>query len=221
MGQTRKKKPFTEQFLRSKLTVKHYDTYLDTHFYFGEDPFKLPADDEWDPRTGNCGWHARFTIETLIGALPKSVEQYKGFKEIQESTIEALLQKLDSGSLIEILHQYRHKSLAETLPRNNVYDSHDFVLVKGGTKYFLSQGFQYAYKHSLTSYTREQIRNMLQELLTHTCDPQNTKRWSELDLSYYKKYFKADLLVGKLDQTPVVPSKKVNGIILEYLEIKR
>jgi len=35
-----------------------------------------------------------------------------------------------------------------------------------------------------------------------------------------KNYFKADLLVGKISQINIIPIKKINGIILEYLEIK-
>ena len=216
MRHTRKNKRFSEQFIRSKLTVKHYDAYLDKKFYMGEDPFKLPADDDWDPRTANCGWHSRFTIESLLGRLPDAVTQYKGLKDVTD--LDLILQKLDAGTIIELVHQYRDNSLINTLPRNNLYDSHDFVIVKGGAKYFLSQGFQYAYKHSLTAHTREQIRTMLENLLEHTCDFDNTKHWKDLDLSYYKKYFKADLLVGKLDQKHVSPGKKVHGIILQYLE---
>ena len=61
---------------------------------------------------------------------------------------------------------------------------------------------------------------MLHDIIIYLCDYDNTKRWKDLDLSYYKKYFKADLLVGKLSQLKVDPEKKVNGVVLEYLEIK-
>jgi hypothetical protein len=203
--------------IRSKLTTKNYDIYLDKHIYYGEDPFKVPADDDWDPKTGSCAMHSLFTIESLGYKLPESAKQYKGFKEMKEHSIDDILKKLDTGSMIEFLHVYRDKSLIDTLPRNNVYDSHDFILVKEGSRYYLSQGFQFVYKHSLTSYTRDQIYKMLHELLVYTCDPTNTKRWKDLDLSYYKKYFKADLLVGKMSQLKVDPLKKVNGIILEYI----
>lgn len=220
MAKTRKNKVLSEQFIRSKLTTRNYDAYLDKTFYFGEDPFKLPADDDWDPRTGSCSMHALFTIEALGKTVPDQVKQFKGFKELTENQIDTVIARLDAGNIVELIHSYRNKSLVETLPRNNVYDSHDFVLVKGGAKYFLSQGFQYEYKHSLISYTREQVRTMLNDLLLHVCDPHNKKRWKDLDLSYYKKYFKAPLLVGKLDQLTVDPNKKVNGVILEYTIIQ-
>jgi len=216
IAKTRKNKVLSEQFIRSKLTTRNYDTYLDKTFYFGEDPFKLPADDEWDPRTGSCSMHALFTIEALGKKVPEHVKQFKGFKELTEPHIDSVIARLDAGNIVELTHSYRNKSFVDSLPRNNVYDSHDFVLVKGGVKYFLSQGFQYEYKHSLISYTREQVKTMLSDLLLHVCDPKTEKRRKDLDLSYYKKYFKAPLLVGKLDQLPVDPNKKVNGIILEY-----
>jgi hypothetical protein len=123
------------------------------------------------------------------------------------------------GKLVEFVHVYRNKSLVESLPRNNVYDSHDFIIVKGGNKYFLSQGFQFEYKHSLTYYTRTELEIMLRNILLYLCDYDNNKYWKDLDLSYYKKYFKAELLVGKMDQLKVDPNKKVNGIVLEYLVI--
>jgi hypothetical protein len=61
---------------------------------------------------------------------------------------------------------------------------------------------------------------MLNNIITYLCDYNNEKLWKDLDLSYYKKYFKAELLVGKMSQLNVIPTKKVNGIILEYIEIK-
>lgn len=208
MNKTRKNKVFSEHFIRSKLTLENYDTYLDRVFYFGEDPFKLPADDDWDPKTGNCGFHAMFTIAALGKKITEQIKHYKGFREVNEQNIEYLLSKLDAGRIIELTHSYRNKSLVTTLPRNNVYDSHDFVIVKGGDKYFLSQGFQYVYKHVLIAYTRDQIKKMLRDIIMHLCDYHNNKHWKDLKLSYYKKYFRAELSVGKLDQLKVDPEKK-------------
>ena len=219
MAKTRKNKVLSENFIRSKLTTKNYDIYLDKTFYFGEDPFKLPADDDWDPKTGSCAMHALFTIEALGKRVTEQIKGYKGFHDVTVKSIETILSKLDRGHLIEFTHSYRNKSLTESLARNNLYDSHDFILVRGGNKYFLSQGFQFEYKHLLTSYTREQVEKMLKDILIHLCDYENKKIWKDLDLSYYKKYFKADLLVGKIDQLKVDPEKKVHGIILEYLII--
>jgi hypothetical protein len=219
MNKTRKNKVLSEQFIRSKLTTKLYDVYLDKTFYFGEDPFKLPADDNWDPKTGSCAMHSLFTIESLGKKVTQEMKQYKGFKEVTGKNIQEIISKLDAGYIIELLHVYRNKSLVETLPRNNVYDSHDFILVKGGSKYILSQGFQFEYKHLLTSYNREQIENMLKDIIEHLCDYENNKKWKDLDLSYYKKYFKAPLLVGKMDQLKPIPEKKVNRVVLEYLVI--
>lgn len=217
MNKTRKNKVFSEHFIRSKLTTKNYDKYLDRTFYFGEDPFKLPADDDWDPKTGSCAIHALFTIEALGKKVTEQIKQYKGFHDVTEKNIENILFKLDKGHIIEFTHSYRNKSIS--LPRNNLYDSHDFIIVKGGDKYFLSQGFQFEYKHLLTSYTRKQVEKMLNDIIIYLCDYDNIKLWKDLDLSYYKKYFKAELLVGKMDQIKVDPEKKVNEIILEYLII--
>jgi hypothetical protein len=221
MAITRKNKIISETSVRAKLTAKRYDTYLDTNFYFGENPFKLPADNDWDPATGTCAMHALFTIESLGGKITNDIKAYKGFKLVTENTINSILAKLDSGSIIELTHAYKDKSLIEKLPRNNVYDSHDFCLVKGGSKYFLSQGYQFIYKHKLKSYTREQIKKMLMDIISYLCDYDNNKVWKDLNLYYYNKYFKAELTVGKMDLLPVNPDKKVNGIVLEYIEIKR
>jgi hypothetical protein len=218
---TRRNKILSEKFVRTKLTQKNYDAYLDKNVYYGEDPFKLPADDDWDPATGTCAIHCLFTIESLGTTVTNSIKQYKGFKEVTEADTENIMKKLDTGSIIEFLHVYRDKSLVETLPRNNVYDSHDFCIVKGGSKYFLSQGFQFFYKHSLKAYTGDQVRKMLNDILVYLCDYDNVKKWADLNVAYYNKYFKADLTVGKMDLLPVDPEKKVNGIVLEYLEIKR
>jgi hypothetical protein len=217
MVKTRKNKVFSEHFIRSKLTTKNYDKYLDRTFYFGEDPFKLPADDNWDPKTGSCAIHALFTIEALGKKVTEQIKQYKGFQDVTEKNIENILSKLDKGHIIEFTHSYRNKSIS--LPRDNLYDSHDFIIVKGGNKYFLSQGFQFEYKHLLSSYTRRQVEKMLNDIVIYLCDYENIKLWKNLDLSYYKRYFKAELLVGKMDQIKVDPEKKVNEIILEYLII--
>jgi hypothetical protein len=216
----KKNKILSEKFVRTKLTQKKYDIYLDKNFYYGEDPFKLPATDDWDPATGSCAMHSLFTIESLGAKVTESIKQYKGYKEVTEDRIDSIMKKLDSGSVIELLHVYRNKDLVETLPRNNVYDSHDFCIVKGGSKYFLSQGFQFFYKHKLRACTGEYVRKMLQDILVYLCDYDNVKKWKDLNLAYYNKYFKADLTVGKMDLLPVDPIKKVNGIVLEYLEIK-
>jgi hypothetical protein len=219
MNKTRKNKVLSEQFIRSKLTTKLYDIYLDKNIYFGEDPFKLPADDDWDPKTGSCAMHSLFTIESLGKKVTQQMKQYKGFKEVTGKNIQQIISKLDAGYVIELLHVYRNKSLVESLPRNNVYDSHDFILVKGGSKYILSQGFQFEYKHLLTSYNRGQVENMLKDIIEYLCDYENNKKWKDLDLSYYTKYFKAPLLLGKMDQLTPNPEKKVNGVVLEYLAI--
>ena len=213
-----KNKIFSENFIRSKLTVKNYDIYLDNNIYFGEDPYKLPADNDWDPKTGSCAMHSLFTIDALGMRVTDKIKNYIGFKLVKENTIDKIIEKLDSGSIIELIHVYNGKYPNKSF--DNFYDSHDFVIVKGGSKYFLSQGFQFEYKHSLRAYTQEQIKKMLNDIVLYLCDYDNIKQWKDLDLKYYKKYFRADLKLGQILQLPVNPNKKVNGIVLKYLEIK-
>jgi hypothetical protein len=220
MGNTRRNKLLSEKFIRSKLTEGNYDRYLDQNVYFGENPFKLPADDDWDPATGTCAMHSIFTMESLGAMVTPAIKNYEGFKPVTKDVIETIVKKLDSGSIIELIHVYRDKSLVKTLSRENVYDSHDFCIVKGGSRYFLSQGFQFFYKHSLKAYSREQVKKMLFDIITYLCDYDNNKKWGDLDLSYYNKYFLADLTLGKMDLLPIDSKKQVNGVILEYLEIK-
>jgi hypothetical protein len=220
MGKTRKIKRRSEATIRSKVISSKYDIFLDKNVYYGEDPFKLPADDDWDPKTGTCAMHSLFTIDALGVKIPESIKQYIGFKEVNPSKIDTILTMLDKGSIVECLHTYRDKSIIHRLPRNNLYGSHDFVLVKGGSKYFLSQGFLFAYKHSLRAYTKDQLIKLLTDILEYLCDYDDTKKWKDLDLEYYKKYFKTDLRVGGISRLPVDMNKKVHSIVLEYVEIR-
>lgn len=87
-------------FIKKQLTIPAYDKFLDEYVYMGEDPFKLPADDDWDPKTGSCSFHGLFTVKALGGKLTKRFMSYKDHKEVKENTIEKLLEKLDSGSII-------------------------------------------------------------------------------------------------------------------------
>ena len=214
-----KSRHFTETYIRSHITQPKYDIYLDKNFYYGEDPFKLPADDDWDPKTGTCAMHSLFTLNSLGIHITDKIKQYVGFKEVRENTIEHIINKLDKGSIIELLHTYKDKNKIYTMPRDNLYGSHDFIIVKGGDKYFLSQGFLFAYKHSLKAYTKQEVIQMLHDIIIHLCDYDNKKTWNDLDMSYYKKYFRTDLLVGGIKKLHVKGDRKVHNIILEYLEI--
>ncbi len=81
-----------------------------------------------------------------------------------------------------------------------------------GSHYFLSQGYLHKYKHSLRSYTKEEVKNMLEDIITNHSDYENTKKWKDIDISLHKKYFMTDLRL--FPDNPPLPERKVNQIVL-------
>ena len=192
----------SESEIRKKVSLSNYTTFLQKHYPKKPQPHK---EYECNPKTGSCGFHGWFTEQAL------GVELTGDERLVHTQDIPSIVSLLDKGHVLHFLHNYLEgDKVYFDMPKDNRYDTHVFVLVKGGDRYFLSQGFLHVYKHSLTSFSREEIIKMLDDIVNGLSDFDKTKKWSEIDAGVYKKYFKANL--GLNEKTPFQPHRKVNGI---------
>lgn len=171
--------------------------------------------DDWDPATATCGVHATFAVEQL-GFKPKD---FADNILVTESNIDNIISALNKGYLINFVHNYADYKTFNNLPKDNRYGNHQFTIVKGGNKYFVTQGFLHAYKHSLISYTEDEIREMLFNIITKLSDYDNNKKWSDLELDLYKKYFRTELFM--YPKRPVLRDRFVHGTVLKYDVFKK
>lgn len=195
-------RPRTEKEVREALTAAKYQSFLDTRYPKTVAPHEKSY---WNPKTGSCGFHTRFTYDTL--GLKE-----KDYTLVNLKDIEKILSDLDKGEVIGFLHSYANDAQYFDLPKDNRYGSHVFAMLKGGDKYFLSQGYLHKYKHSLTSFTRAEVVKMLEDIIVKHSDYENTKTWADIDLSIHKKYFKAE--ARAFPDKPLLPHRKVNGVRL-------
>lgn len=190
---------FSEAHIRKHLSTANYDSFL-------RKEYPKEGQEYWDPQTGSCGFHARFVYESL------GVKEVKEFEEVKTKDIDKILDDLDKGFVLTLLHNYPTDARFFDMPKDNRYGNHIFTLVKGGAKYFMTQAYLHRYKHSLKAFSRESVKAMLADLLLHHSDPDNTKLWKDIDLSLHKKYFLTDLRIWP--DLPVLPHRKVHGITL-------
>ncbi len=195
--------PRTESQVREALTAAHYQSFLNTKYPKTVAKHERPY---WNPETGSCGFHARFTYEAL------GVKHSGDYKVVKIKDIEKLLDALDRGEVLGFLHAYPSDSVFFTLPKDNRYGNHVFVLVKGGSKYFLSQGYLHKYKHSLTAMTREEVAQMLRDIIEKHSDYEDSKTWADIDLDVHRRYFKVEARV--FPDKPFLSHRKVHGIRL-------
>lgn len=193
----------TEADVRNALTLANYQAFLEAEY-----PKEVSPEDReyWNPITGSCGFHARFTYDAL------GVEEKDEFRQIDSGDIEGVVGLLDKGYVLTFLHNYPTDATFTHLPKDNRYGNHIFVLVKGGEKYFLSQGYLNQYKHSLTTLTDKEVKKMLEDIMTKLSDYENKKTWAEIDPIIHKKYFKTDLHI--FPNRPILKNRKVHGIVL-------
>jgi hypothetical protein len=196
---------FSEHTIRSKLTERAYTKWLASSFFAKRQP-----DDSWNPSTGTCGSHAMFVSETL--GFP--TKDFGNPRLVTSSTISQILSHLDKGHLVECFHDYKDSNTFMNLPKDNRYGNHVFSIVKGGSSYFVTQGFLHAYRHSLLAYTRDEIETMLHRILDELCDYDDKKRWGDLNLPLYKEYFRTELFM--FPKRKVLPNRLVHGIVLTY-----
>jgi hypothetical protein len=193
----------TEKEVLTALRESAYKAYMKEHY-----PKQVLAEEKayWNPKTGSCGFHARFTLEAL------GVQGTNDYEVVESKDISKILSDLDKGKVMSFLHDYRDWKKYNNLPKDNRYGNHMFVLVKGGTSYFLSQGYLHRYRHSLTALSREEVEQMFTDLLNDHSDYETKKVWSDLNLGLHKKYFKVPLRL--FPDEPVPLHRNVNGIVL-------
>jgi hypothetical protein len=195
--------PRTEKEVREALTAANYQSFLNTNY-----PKTVAKHEEtyWNPETGSCGFHARFTYEAL------GVKGSGDYDLVKLKDIEKVLAALDKGEVVGFLHSYPNDAKYFDIPKDNRYGNHVFALVKGGDKYFLSQGYLHKYRHSLTTFTRSEVAKMLEDIITKHSDYEDTKTWGDIDLDLHTKYFKVEARV--FPDKPFIRTRKMNGIKL-------
>lgn len=209
---------YSEAFIRKQLTAKNFDAWLNKHFYqHVNNSYKTNITNEWNPTTGSCAMHVVFTVEQLGKKMPEKMRNYVGFKIVHENTIDTILDLLDKGKIIELIHTYKDRNVVNHLPKENRYGSHDFTLVKGDDKYFVNQSYLHAYKHSLISYTRESMKKMFQDIIEELCDYENTKTWADVNMGMHKKYFRTEL--KNYYGNSFKKDGKMHNIVLSYCEV--
>jgi len=193
----------TEKEVQTALSESEYKTFMKEHY-----PKEVSVADKayWNPKTGSCGFHARFTLEAL------GVKGTNDYEVVDLNDIPKILSDLDKGKVMSFLHDYRDGTRYNKLPKDNRYGNHMFVLVKGGNSYFLSQGYLHKYRHSLTALSRGEVEQMISNLIQQHSDYENKKVWNDLNLGLHKKYFKVPLRL--FPNEPVPLHRKVNGIVL-------
>jgi hypothetical protein len=170
----------------------------------------MKEDDDWNKYTGSCGAHAGFVIEQL--GFP--VKDFREGKEVNDYTIDDVIKHLDKGHLVDLIHNYKDGMIFSRLPKDNRYGNHQFQIIKGGDEYFVTQGFLHAYKHSLIAYSKEEIRVMLHDIITHLSDYENKKVWGDLDSDLFKRYFRTELFM--YPKRSVLKHRLVHNVILTY-----
>jgi hypothetical protein len=194
---------FTEQGIRTKLTVSRYSQWLKAHFSHKK------KDDDWDPATGTCGTHAWWVLEALN--IPE--KDFGDYKLVTANNIQGLLDKLDKGHILSFLHDYNDRKTMLRLHKDNRYGNHEFLILKGGDKYFVTQGFLHAYKHSLIAYTRDEIATMIRIIIEKMSDYENRKHWGDMDAAAFQHYFRTTpFLYPKL---PIKPTGRMHNIVLK------
>lgn len=192
----------TEKELRTKLTVGNYSRWLQAHF-----AHKKKGDD-WDPATATCGVHAWWVMEAL--KIPS--KDFSDTRIVNLSDIPSLLDNLDKGAVLDFLHDYKDRKTMMRLHKDNRYGNHEFLILKGGDKYFVTQGYLHAYKHSLIAYSRVEIATMLETIITRMSDYENNKTWSDLDVVAFHRYFRTRPFL--YPKCPIKPTGRMHNIVL-------
>ncbi len=162
-----------------------------------------------DIAEARCGTHVWWVIE----ALGLKQKEYAEYRTITISDISTIISLLDKGHIVNFLHDYKDRNIFNRLRKDNRYGNHEFQILKVDDTYFLTQGFQYAYLHSLIGYSRPEIEEILRNIIEKLSDYDNTKRWGDLDLSLYRKYFRTDLFM--YPKLPVNKSGRVHNVVLQ------
>jgi len=202
---------FSENDIKINITLEKYNRWLKTSLYKND----IKKTNDWDPKTAACGVHIQFVIEQLNF----KTKVFTNFIIVTENNINDIINKLKKGYLINLSHRYKNPYKFDNLPKDNRYGNHTFNIIKGGNKYFITQGFLHSYKHSLTSYSEDEIRKLLYNIITQLCDYNDNKKWGDLNLELYEKYFKTPLFM--YPKQTVLLNRLVHNVILKYDTYKK
>jgi hypothetical protein len=205
-------KILSARVIKKHLTTETYTKWLKASFYS-----RFEKGDDWDPATGSCGAHAAF-VEEELGFLSEPTE-VRTKKRVTVETIDTIIDLLNEGVMIDFIHNYKDYRTFSALPKDNRYGNHEFQILKGGDTYFVTQGFLHAYKHSLVAYSEREIREMLHDIITKLSDYESNKKWGDLELGLYKKYFKTDFFM--YPKRPVLLKRPIHGVELTYTTLRR
>lgn len=186
---------FSEKEIKKKLTLPNYISWFKRNF----------SDNE---KEMSCGSHNWWVFEAL--GIPRP--EYSHYTLVEKKDINKLLEKIDEGFLLSFYHNYKNPMIFNRLSEDNRYGNHEFIILKAGNSYFLTQGFFNAYKHSLIMYDRDEVRKMLEDIIDKLSDYENKKVWADIDSSLYKKYFRTELFL--YPKKPVKMQGKVHNVIL-------
>lgn len=184
---------FSQKEIKEKLTLANYISWFKR---------TIPESEM------SCGSHNWWVFEEL--GIPRP--EYSHYKIVKHNDIHELLKKLDQGYLLSFYHNYKNPLIFNRLSEDNRYGNHEFIILKAGNSYYVTQGFLYAYKHSIIAYNFQEIKKMLEDIIDKLSDYENKKVWGDIDLSLYKKYFRTPLFL--YPKKPVKKQGKMHNIIL-------
>ncbi len=132
-----------------------------------------------------------------------------------------MIKELQTGKPVVFYHDYNDYmgKTYESLPKNNRYGNHVFVITKVGQKYFLTQAYIHRYKHKITVMSRAGVEKMLETIINDLSDYGRDKTWADIDFDAYKYYFGAELTA--YPDIPLKKTNKVMGINLTYIKTKK
>jgi hypothetical protein len=183
----------------------------------------------------SCGRHKNFVLHQLgyIEDFPEDGVNldmttyhpldYLGTKEgaLTIEGIPDLMNELDKGAPIVFYHDYNDfmGKTFNSLPEDNRYGNHVFVITKIGDKYFMTQGFLHRYAHKITELDKTGVETMITAIINELSDYGRDKTWADINFDTFKHYFGTELTA--YPDIPLKKTNKVMGINLTFVKTKK
>lgn len=183
----------------------------------------------------SCGRHKNFVLKQLgyeedfpegeptFDITTYHPLDYLGTKDgaLTIEGIPDLINELDKGAPIVFYHDYNDfmGKTFNSLPEDNRYGNHVFVITKIGDKYFMTQAYIHRYAHKITEFDKKGIETMITTIINDLSDYKRDKTWADIDFDAFKHYFGAELTA--YPDIPLKKSNKVMGINLTYVKTKK
>ena len=179
----------------------------------------------------SCGYHMSFVLrqlgyaeEDFVGDLTNNdIKKFHpldylgtNYGPLTVEGIPDLMTYLETGKPAVFYHDYNDYmgKTYHSLPKNNRYGNHVFVITKVGNKYFLTQAYIHRYAHQITEFDKKGIEKMITTIINDLSDYGRDKTWADIDFDAYKHYFGAELTA--YPDIPLKKTNKVMGINLTY-----